>query len=184
VSVRLLGLILLSGLGLLAGCEDNEHPFGDTWSVSCTAQDAPALAVAFQRDGHLDDGGRKRSYLGRVRMDLEAGVTHYWIWQVDVNVRDDTAQTVALEPVPIPDDYVDDLKELRLEVDTFFENEETTGATMSGICAWGESTGNLTLQQSDDCDVCDAIECSTLSGAPVLGLAAWGGLLLWRRRRD
>ena len=34
-----------------AGCEDNEHPFGDSWATSCTAEGMPTLDVSFRRQG-------------------------------------------------------------------------------------------------------------------------------------
>ena len=86
--------------------------------------------------------------------------------------------------MPIPDAYTTELQELTLDVATFVEAEDTQSATMTGICGWGSAQGQLTMTQTDDCDICEDINCSTLSFTPVLGVLGWGGVLLLRRRRQ
>ncbi|MFT7520870.1 MAG: hypothetical protein ACI9MC_003021 [Kiritimatiellia bacterium] len=175
---------LLALLLLCSGCEDNEHPFEDSWSMSCSAEGAPSMTARFNKDNHVDDGGRKREYVGRVDIELPNGLQDVWIWQVKVNLVRETAETVELVRVPIPEAYVDeyDLQTLTLEPDTFVEVDDTTSADMTGTCSYGDVSGVLTMRQSDDCDVCDAIDCSTLGLLPG-GLVLLPVVLGYRRRK-
>ena len=150
-------------LAVLAGCEDNEHPFEDAWAVGCATETAPAMTAWFTDPRALDDGGNRREYIGRVEVPV-GDVADVWVWQLEVNLRERTAETVALEHVPLPESYAADFRPLQLDVASYMEAADTTSATMGGTCSWGEETGDLVAYQNDDCDLC--IDCDT-GGTPA-----------------
>lgn len=169
-------------LAVLCACEDNEHPFGDNWYVAC--EGAPAMNAVFTEPTQLDDAGSKREYLGYVEV-FGPDFADVWVWQVAVDTNENSATTVALDHVPVPDDYVTGdpmFRDLDLDVATYDETADTTAARMTGECTYGDVTGALTMDQSDDCDLC--FDCDT-GGAPAgLGVVAPLLALLVRRRRD
>lgn len=178
----LLGLVG-AVLVVLAGCEDNEHPFGDSWSIACESPDAPTMTAVFTEPRRLDDVGKRREYLGRVEV-AGPDFPDVWLWQVEVDLRDRSAATVALEHVPVPDEYVTGepgFRDLDLDVRTYEEHADTTAAFMTGECAWGEGSGDLRLDQADDCDLC--FDCDTGGSPTTAGAFAPLLLLLLRRRR-
>lgn len=170
---------------LLVACEDNEHPFGDAWDVQCAAPEAPGMTAWFRDPRQVDDSGRRRAYIGHVQVFGLAPFPDAWIWQLEVDDRDGTAATVALDHVPLPPSYQDPsfgFRDLALDVATYEENEETTAATMTGTCGWGEGTGALQMFQGDDCDTCFTCDTPRAPGlAPPVTLAA---LIALRRRRQ
>jgi hypothetical protein len=171
--MRRLAVLLL----LLAGCEDNEHPFGDTWSMSCGAEGAPPMMASFNTPTRLDDSGNRREYLGRVDVSGPA-MNFTWLWDVTVDLKEGAAETQSLTLVPTPDEYVasGELKTLTLDVRTYSEADDTQSAHMEG-----DARGPLVMDQFDDCDLCP--DCSTLTVLPAGGGAAFLVLALMRRRR-
>jgi hypothetical protein len=165
---------MLMGL-LLAACEDNEHPFEDAWSVSCTVPDFPVSTVAFTEPRALDDSGRIRAYQGYA----QASTFRAWIWEVEIDVRAGTAETTSLDMVPSRA-HQDQLP-IELNVETYTENEETTAATMTGTCQLGDTPGDLVLQQTDNCDLCP--DCSVVGVVPSFTLVIVGLLGLRRYQR-
>lgn len=182
-TVALLGFAA-SVLAILGACEDNEYPFDDAWYGECLAEGAPVMTAVFERSGHLDDFGNRREYLGRVEV-AGPDFPDVWLWQVEIDLRDDAAATVLLEHLPVPDEYVDGepwFEPIDLDVATYRESDDTTSATMTGECAYGDATGDLVMTQSDDCDLC--FDCDT-GGAPAsLGPLAPLLALLVRRARS
>lgn len=172
-------VLALLGLG---GCEHDEHPFEVWWTSSCSAEGMPPILVVFDKDFWEDDRGNRREYTGEVQLQLADGLWDSWLWTVEVNLRDETAETVDLVHLPIPDDFVDayDLRPLDLQALTYTEDPEGTWARMSGTCAWGQTQGELNLSMADDCDAC--IECSTI-GFGVPGMVVLFPVILGIRRR-
>lgn len=174
---------LALNVALMLGCEHDEHPFEVPWSASCTAVDTPGMVAVFDRDFWEDDAGNRRRYIAEVRLPLDSELYDAWIWDVRINLRDQSAETLALEHVPIPDSFATtyNLRPLGLEVESYVEDPEGGWAEMEGTCSWGQSRGDLFLNQLDDCDAC--ITCSS-TGSPV---GAWPlvllGLGLIRRKR-
>lgn len=180
MSTRILGVAVF--LAVFCACEDNEHPFGDSWSTSCAIDNQPTIVAYFTDPSRIDDAGDRREYLGRV----EVGGVDFpdvWLWNVEVHLRDQTAQTLALDRVPTPHAYLGagGFEDLGLDVHTYAEAADTTSATMTGVCTYGDQQGALTMNQYDDCDLCAS--CDT--GRVPAGAGAWVpllGLLLVRRR--
>ncbi|MCO4748199.1 MAG: hypothetical protein KC912_25620 [Proteobacteria bacterium] len=171
-------------VALLLGCEHNEHPFEVPWSVNCAAPDAPPMGAFFDRDFWQDDNYNRRRYTGEMRVHMDLELYDSWMWAIEVNLADETAETLTLEQSPIPDSFVQayDLQPLGLTLDTYVEDIDEEWAEMTGTCSWGDSTGEMSMRQQDDCDAC--IDCSTVGGSPRL---LWPlvplTLLLTRRRR-
>ena len=173
--------LVLAALAL-AGCEHDEHPFEVAWSASCAVEGMPPLDVVFDKALWLDDSGNRRQYVGEARLNLDNELFDSWLITVEVNLKDETAQTLDLVHVPIPPSFTDayDLKTLDLQLETYFEDEEGTMAEMTGTCAWGSEGGALFMSMADDCDTC--ITCASLG--PVLpGLVVFVPVLLGLRRR-
>lgn len=171
-------------LWTLCACEDNEHPFGDSWSVSCPVEGMPPATAFFQEPRRLDDSGGRREYLGFVTMDFD-GVQDAYIWQVAVDLGENAAETVAFEHVPIPEAYLapeGPFAPLRLDVVTFEEDAETTTATMTGTCTYDGVDADLEMGQRDDCDLC--FTCNTTRTPPPGWLATAALLALTRRSRS
>lgn len=182
-AVAKLAAVALGALLGLCACEDNEHPFGDAWGMSCFAEGAPGMTAYFLDPKHLDDGGNRREYLGRV----EVAATDFpdvWLWQIEVDLAESTAQTVAMEHVAVPEDYVTGepfFQHLGLQVETYVEAPDTTSAEMTGTCRYGDARGDLYMSQSDDCDLC--IDCDT-GGTPASAAGIGAALLLLLGRRS
>lgn len=171
--------------GILVACEDNEHPFGDAWDIQCTALGAPAMIAVFREPRQLDDSGRRRAYIGHVEVPGLAPFPDVWIWQLEVNDRDGSATTVSFDHVLLPEAYEAEsygFLDLDLEVATYEENEETTGAAMTGTCEWGGTSGALQMFQGDDCDTC--FTCDTPRAPGLASTGALALLIALRRRRE
>ncbi|TNE85079.1 MAG: hypothetical protein EP330_27130 [Deltaproteobacteria bacterium] len=168
-------------LTVLLGCEHDEHPFEIPWTGSCTALDNPSVIARFSKDFWEDDAGNRRRYLGEVQVPLEADLFDSWMWEVRVNLRDETAETLDLVHVPIHEDFAAayGLQDLGMDPATYAEDPNGAFAEMTGTCSWGGRSGELFLRQNDDCDAC--IECSTVGGLPSWW-PLWPVLWLVQRR--
>lgn len=173
------------GLAALVGCEDNEYPFEDAWSIACPVPDAPPMVAHFRDRKAVDNGGARRAYRGWVEVSSRDGTPFpdVWIWQVAIDLRDGTAETTSLDRVPTPDGYdepPDGFRPIELFAETYEEAEDETNATMTGTCTWGGEEAAMQAFQSDDCDLC--FDCAHGGPAPwaAIGVA---GLLAGRRRR-
>lgn len=168
----------------LTSCEHDEHPFEVTWQMSCTAEGAPADMVGvFNPDFWEDDRGNRREYIGEVRIMVDADLWDAYLWEVGVNLRDERAETLSLERVPMPDSFIEayDLKPLDLQLVNYSEDPEGQFANMSGTCAWGDETGRLDMSMRDDCDAC--LDCSVVGPVVPAAVLLVPVLLGLRRRR-